>query len=269
MADAKLQDTSVYLAETAKSVEAQYKLENPTPEVNQELTQEPEAQTVLEVNASVVNPSVELSTDAQQQYSQLLGEFEKNPDLTWEDIQSRLSENPELLSELDQKVVAQAAVNGMDIEDVQKLVTTEANFDAFEQGAEVQTESTSQDQYAVLLSKALDEELTYADIQEHISEDPQLQKYYDELVVMQGQDEGMSEEEARAVVHNSSEPERAEPSQAPEAEAPKAKASEPKDLDPLRMINEDIVEKLGRSIEISNLRVILNRQEIFGLMVME
>lgn len=265
MADAKLQDTSVYLAETAKSVEAQYKLENPTPEVNQELTQEPEAQTVLEVNASVVNPSVELSTDAQQQYSQLLGEFEKNPDLTWEDIQSRLSENPELLSELDQKVVAQAAVNGMDIEDVQKLVTTEANFDAFEQGAEVQTESTSQDQYAVLLSKALDEELTYADIQEHISEDPQLQKYYDELVVMQGQDEGMSEEEARAVVHNSSEPERAEPSQAPEAEAPKAKASEPKDLDPLRMINEDIVEKLGRSIEISNLRVILNRQEIFRL----
>ncbi|WP_262562566.1 hypothetical protein [Acaryochloris sp. CCMEE 5410] len=115
------------------------------------------------------------------------------------------------------------------------------------------------------MSKALDEELTYADIQEHISEDPQLQKYYDELVVMQGQDEGMSEEEARAVVHNSSEPERAEPSQAPEAEAPKAKASEPKDLDPLRMINEDIVEKLGRSIEISNLRVILNRQEIFRL----
>lgn len=265
MADAKLQDTSVYLAETAKSVEAQYKLENPTPEVNQELNQEPEAQTVLEVNASVVNPSVELSTDAQQQYSQLLGEFEKNPDLTWEDIQSRLSEKPTLLSELDQKVVAQAAVNGMDIEDVQKLVTTEANYDAFEQGAEVQNAPTSQDQYAELLSKALDEELTYADIQEYISEDPQLQEYYDELVVMQGQEEGMSEEEARAVVRNSSEPERSEPSQAPEAEAPKAKTSESEDLDPLRMINEDIVEKLGRSIEISNLRVILNRQEIFRL----
>ncbi|ABW31506.1 hypothetical protein [Acaryochloris marina] len=265
MADAKLQDTSVYLAETAKSVEAQYKLDNPTPEVNQELTQEPEAQTVLEVNASVVNPSVELSTDAQQQYSQLLGEFEKNPDLTWEDIQSRLGENPTLLSELDQKVVAQAAVNGVDLEDVQKLVTTEANFDAFEQGAEVQTESTSQDQYAELLSKALDEELTYADTQEYISEDPQLQEYYDELVVMQGQDEGMSEEEAKAVVRNSSDPERAEPSQAPEAEAPKAKASESEDLDPLRMLNEDIVEKLSRNIEIGNMRVFLNQKEIFRL----
>ncbi|KAI9129219.1 hypothetical protein [Acaryochloris sp. CCMEE 5410] len=267
MTEANFQDVSVpvYLTQTAESVEAQYKLDNPTPEVNQELTQEPEAQTVLEVNASVVNPSVELSTDAQQQYSQLLGEFEKNPDLTWEDIQSRLSENPTLLSELDQKVVAQAAVNGMDIEDVQKLVTTEANYDAFEQGAEVQNAPTSQDQYAELLSKALDEELTYADIQEYISEDPQLQEYYDELVVMQGQEEGMSEEEARAVVRNSSEPERAEPSQAPEAEAPKAKASESEDLDPLRMINEDIVEKLSRNIEIGNMRVFLNQKEIFRL----
>ena len=138
MADAKLQDTSVYLAETAKSVEEQYKLENPTPEVDQELSQAPDASTVVEVDASVMNPSVELSTDAQQQYSQLLGEFEKNPDLNWEEIQSRLSDNPELINELDQKVVDQAAINGVDIEEVQKLVTTEANFDAFDQGAEVQ-----------------------------------------------------------------------------------------------------------------------------------
>ncbi len=263
MADAKLQDTSVYLAETAKSVEAQYKLENPTPEADQELTQEPDAQTVLEVDAAVVNPSVELSTDAQQQYSQLLGEFENNPDLTWKEVQSRLNENPELLNELDQKVVDQAAVNGVDLEEVQQLVTTEANFDAFDQGAEVQNAPTAQDQYTELLSQALDEDLTFADIQEHISEDPQLQEYYDELVVLQGQESGMSEEEAKAVVKQSSEPERAEPTQAPETEA--QKSSESENLDPLRMINEDIVEKIGHNVDISNMRVILNREEIFRL----
>ena len=124
---------------------------------------------------------------------------------------------------------------------------------------------TAQDQYTELLSQALDDDLTFADIQKHISEDPDLQEYYDELVVLQGQENGMSEEEARAVVKQSSEPERAEPTQAPETEAQKAKASESADLDPLRMINEDIVEKLGRNIEIGNMRVILNRQEIFRL----
>lgn len=263
MATENLQDTSVYLAETAKVVEGQYKLENPPPEVDQDLSQEPEASTVVEVDAAVVNPTVELSTDAQQQYSQLLGEFENNPDLTWVDIQSRLSDNPALLSELDQNVVNQAAINGVGIEEVQKLVTTEANFDAFEQGSAVKTEPTSQDQYAELLSEALDEELTYADIQEYISEDPQLQEYYDELVVLQGQERGMSEEEARAIVSKASEPEEAEPSQAPERET--QKASESGDLDPIRMINEDIVEKLGHHIEIGNMRVILNRQEIFRL----
>lgn len=263
MADAELQNFATYLAEVTDPLWKQYNHENPSTEADQDLSQAPDAATVMEVDAAVVNPSVELETDAQQQYSKLLGEFENNPNLTWEEVQSRLNENPALLSELDQKVVDQAAINGVEIEEVQKLVTTDVDFDAFEQGTAVQTTPTDQDQYTELLSEALDEDLTYADIQEHISENPDLQEYYDELVVLQGQENGMSEEEARAVVRKASEPERAEPSQTPEAEV--QKASESEDLDPLRMINEDIVEKLGHNIDISNMRVILNRQEVFRL----
>ncbi|MGR3279273.1 hypothetical protein ACSYAD_29850 [Acaryochloris marina NIES-2412] len=266
MTEANFQDVSVpvYLTQTAESVEAQYILENSTPEVDQELSQAPDASTVVEVDAAVVNPSVELSTDAQQQYSQLLGEFEKNPDLTWEDIQSRLSENPDLLSELDQKVVDQAAINGVEIEEVQQIVTTDASFDAFDQGTEVQNApSESQSQYTELLSEALEEDLTFTDIQEHISENPELKEYYDELVVLQGQESGMSEEDARGIVSKSSEPDQAEPLEASEGVAEKASQSE--DLDPLRMINEDIVEKLSRQLDVSNLRVFLDKQEVFRL----
>lgn len=264
MSQTKVQNLATYLAEVTDPLWKQYNHENPSAEADQDLSQAPDASTVVEVDAAVVNPSVELETDAQQQYSKLLGEFENNPDLTWEEVQSRLNENPELVNELDQKVVDQAAINGVDLEEVQKLVTTEANFDAFDQGTAVQTMPTDQDQYTELLSEALENEgLTYSDIQEHISEDPELQEYYDELVVLQGQEKGMSEEEARAVVRKASEPDPGKPSQAPESEA--QKASESEDLDPLRMINEDIVEKLGRQLDISNLRVYLDKQEIFRL----
>lgn len=219
----KLQDFSLYLRDTTNSVWKQYNIENPSPDATQVQSQEPEvtqaqsvapdaptvaesngstpppppededreqvaepdpdAQTVAESNGVVVHPS---DPKFKEQYIQLLSESLEEPGLTWDEVQERINQTPDLAWEYDEKVVAQGLKNGMDPDETKALIDNAPEWDGVERPKP-------------------------GDIAQ---EDPGLQE--DSL-------------EAR------------------------------------RMINEDILEKMGKFVDLQNLSIRLNGKQVVGL----
>ncbi|KAI9129131.1 hypothetical protein ON05_036370 (plasmid) [Acaryochloris sp. CCMEE 5410] len=179
MSQANLQDVSVYLSETTNSVWKQYNIENPSPEVTH-----PDAQTLAESNGIVAEP---LDPKLKEQYIQLLSESLEEPDLTWDEVQERINQDPDLAWEYDERVAVRAQENGIDDpKKLSELIAQAPEWDGVERPKP-------------------------ADIAQ---EDPGLQE--DSL-------------EAR------------------------------------RMINEDILEKMGRFVDLQNLSIRLNGRQVVGL----
>lgn len=86
-----------------------------------------DAQTVAESNGVVVQPP-----DRKEQYVQLLSESLDESTLTWEEIQERINQDPELAWEYDEKVVDQAMQNGMEPEEARELINSAPEWDGKE-----------------------------------------------------------------------------------------------------------------------------------------
>ena len=129
-------------------------------EVTQEQSVDPDAQTVVELNGAAPPPPPEddereqsanpdpddqavaesngvvaESPDPklQEQYIQLLSESLGEPDLTWDDVQERVNQNPDLAWDYDQRVGVQAQEQGItDPDEISKLIANSPEPDGEE-----------------------------------------------------------------------------------------------------------------------------------------
>lgn len=147
---------------------------------------------------------------------------------------------------------------------VQDTVANDAQTVAESNGVVVQPPDR-QEQYVQLLSESLDDStLTWDEIQERINQDPDLAWKYDEAVVNQAMQNGMEPEEARELIDSAPEwdgVERPKPADI-EQEEPGLREDS---LEARRMINEDILEKMGKFVDLQNLSVKLNGEQVVGL----
>lgn len=149
---------------------------------------------------------------------------------------------------------------------VQDTVANDAQTVAESNGVAPESQDPNrQEQYVQLLSDSLDEStLTWDEIQERINQDPDLAWKYDEAVVNQAMQNGMEPEEARELIDSAPEwdgVERPKPADI-EQEEPGLREDS---LEARRMINEDILEKMGRFVDLQNLSVKLNGEQVVGL----
>ena len=223
MSETNLQDVSVYLSETTNSVWKQYNIDNPSPDANQDLSQnsevtqdqsvDPDAQTVVESNGAAPPPPPE--DDEREQSA--------NPD---PDAQAVAESNGVVAASPDPKL---------------------------------------QEQYIQLLSESLEEpDLTWDDVQERVNQNPDLAWDYDEKVAAQAMNNGMDPEEAKHLIESAPEWDGVERPKSADVEKPEPGSREDS-LEARRMINEDILEKMGKFVDLQNLSVRLNGEQIVGL----
>lgn len=161
MSQAELQNVSVYLSGITNSVWKQYNHENPSlgtnqdqapnetleaqtvantngaappppPEDNereQSSNQDLDAQTLAESNGLVAEPP---DPQRQEQYIQLLAENLEEPNLSWDEVQERINQDPELAWNYDESVVAQAIKNGIAPEEARKIIDNAPKWDGVE-----------------------------------------------------------------------------------------------------------------------------------------
>lgn len=154
MSEANLQDVSVYLSETTNAVWEQYNIDNPSPDANQDQTVEAAPESVVSQDETVVEPNDPLDPDQEEstqlqddfevpqdplvdepdtqpeveaserreQYVELLAEELGEPDLTWETIQDRVNQTPDLQDEYNAKVADVAMQKGFDPEEAKDIV---------------------------------------------------------------------------------------------------------------------------------------------------
>lgn len=154
MSEANLQDVSVYLSETTNAVWEQYNIDNPSPDASQDQSVEAAPESVVSQNETVVEPNDQLDPDQEQstqlqddfevpqdplvdepdtqpeveaserreQYIELLAEELGEPDLTWETIQDRVNQTPDLQDEYNAKVADVAMQKGFDPEEAKDIV---------------------------------------------------------------------------------------------------------------------------------------------------
>lgn len=154
MSEANLRDVSVYLSETTNAVWEQYNIDNPSPDANQDQSVEAAPESVVSQNETVVEPNDQLDPDQEQstqlqddfevpqdplvdepdtqpeveaserreQYVELLAEELGEPDLTWETIQDRVNQTPDLQDEYNAKVADVAMQKGFDPEEAKDIV---------------------------------------------------------------------------------------------------------------------------------------------------
>lgn len=120
-----IQDTVVPEAQTVAEVSGAI----PSPEASQDQALDPEAQTVVEANGVVAEPP---DPKLKEQYLQLLSENLGEPDLTWEDIQERVNQDPDLGFDYDQRVGFQAQENGIDPDQLSELIANSPEWDGVE-----------------------------------------------------------------------------------------------------------------------------------------
>ena len=223
MSETQLQDVSVYLAETTNSVWKQYNIDNPSPEVSQDqsvdskVTQnqsvDPDAQTVVESNGAAPPPPPE---DEEREQS--------NPD---PDVQTVAESNGVVAESPDPKL---------------------------------------QEQYIQLLSDSLGEpDLTWDEVQERVNQNPDLAFDYDQRVGVQAQEQGITDpDEISKLIANSPEPDGEERPKSADVEKPEPGSREDS-LEARRMINEDILEKMSKFVDLQNLSIKLNGEQVVGL----
>lgn len=147
---------------------------------------------------------------------------------------------------------------------VQDTVANDAQTVAESNGVVVQPPDR-QEQYVQLLSESLDDStLTWEEIQERINQDPDLAWKYDEAVVNQAIQGGMELEEARELIDSAPEWDGVERPKAAVMDDPEIGLDEDK-LEARTMINEDILEKMGRAVDLRNLSIRMNGEQVLGL----
>lgn len=147
---------------------------------------------------------------------------------------------------------------------VQDTVANDAQTVAESNGVVVQPPDRKE-QYVQLLSENLDEStLTWEEIQERINQDPELAWEYDEKVVDQAMQNGMEPEEARELIDSAPEWDGIERPKPAVVDEPVVGLGEDQ-MEARTMINEDILEKMGRAVDLRNLSIRMNGEQVLGL----